>query len=95
VPLVDTARERKNCSTSVASDTTPEKFAVDQSKATTNRTLAQGKGRDDMRTVRSYFDPVWNTFSNHTDGSMELIPKKIVEIGEDFHTQVGDGKVRK
>jgi hypothetical protein len=48
-----------------------------------------------VRTVRSYFDSVWNAFSNHTDGSMQLIPKKIVAIGEDFHTQVGDGKVSK
>jgi hypothetical protein len=25
---------------------------------------------------------------------MQLIPKQIVAIGEDFHRQVGDGKVR-
>jgi hypothetical protein len=42
----------------------------------------------------SYFDPVWNEFLKHTDGSMKWIPKQIVEIGEDFHTQVGDGKIR-
>ena len=27
-------------------------------------------------------------------GSMQWIPKQIVAIGEDFHSQVGDGKVR-
>ena len=47
-----------------------------------------------MRTATSYFDPVWNSFSKHTDGSMQWIPKQIVAIGEDFHSQVGDGKVR-
>jgi hypothetical protein len=53
------------------------------------------KGRsDDVRTSTSCFDPVWNSFSKHTDGSMQWIPKQIVTIGEDFHSQVGDGKVR-
>ena len=47
-----------------------------------------------MRTVTSYFDPVWNEFLKHTDGSMQWIPKQIVEIGEDFHSQVGDGEIR-
>ena len=47
-----------------------------------------------MRTATSYFDPVWNSFSKQTDGSMQWIPKQIVAIGEDFHSQVGDGKVR-
>ena len=47
-----------------------------------------------MRTATSYFDPVWNSFSKQTDGSMQWIPKQIVAIGEDFHNQVGDGKVR-
>ncbi len=42
-----------------------------------------------MRTATSYFDPVWNAFSKHTDGSMQWIPKQIVAIGEYFHTQVG------
>jgi hypothetical protein len=37
---------------------------------------------------------VWNAFSQHADGSMEWIPKQIVGIGEDFHSQVGDVKVR-
>ncbi len=47
-----------------------------------------------MRTVTSYFDPVWNAFSKHTDRSMQWIPKQIVAIGEDFHSQDGDGKAR-
>ena len=59
-----------------------------------NRNLAKGKGSDAVNTVTSYFDQVWNTFSKHTDGSMQWFPKKIVAICEDFHTQVGDRKVR-
>ncbi len=47
-----------------------------------------------MFTVTSYFHPVWTAFSKHTDGSLQWIPKQIVAIGEDFHSQVGDGKVR-
>ena len=47
-----------------------------------------------MRTDTSYFDPVWNSFSKHTDGSIQWIPNQIVAIGEDFHSQVGDGKVK-
>ena len=34
------------------------------------------------------------TTNKHTDGSMQWIPRQIVAIGEDFHSQVGDGKVR-
>ena len=67
---------------------------TDKNKATTNRNLDQGKENDTVYTVTSYFDPVWNTFSKHTDGSMQCIPKQIVAIGEDFHSQVGEGKVR-
>ena len=93
-PLADTDRTRKNSSTPVDFDTTVEKGAADKKKPTTNRNLAQGKGSDTVRTATSYFDPVWNAFSKHTDGSMQWIPKQIVAIGEDFHSQVGDGKVR-
>ena len=94
-PLADTGRTRKNSSTPVASDTTAEKGAVDKNKSTTNRNLSQGKENDAVRTATSYFDPVWNAFSKQTDGSMQWIPKQIVAaIGEDFHRQVGDGKVR-
>ncbi len=78
----------------VPSGTTAEKGSTDKDKATTNRNLAQGKENDAVHTVTSYFDPVWNSFSKHTDGSMQWIPKQIVAIGEDFHNQVGDGKVR-
>ena len=60
----------------------------------TNGNLAQGKEIDVVHTVTSYFDPVWNAFSQHSDGSMQWIPKQIVAIGEDFHSQVGDDKVR-
>ena len=93
-PLADTARTRKNSSTPVASDTTSEKGAADKNKATTNRNVAQGKASDVVRTATSYFDAVRNAFSKHTDGSMQRIPKQIVAIDEDFHSQVGDGKVR-
>ena len=90
--LPDTVRATKKSSTPVASDTTAEKS--DKNKATTNRNLAQGKESDAVRTATSYFDPVWNSFSKHTHGSMQWIPKQIVGIGEDFHSQVGEGKVR-
>jgi hypothetical protein len=88
-PLADTVRARKNSSISVVSDTTTETGASDKDKSTTNRNLVQGKGSDTVRTVTSYFDPVCNAFSKHTDGSMQWIPKQIVAIGEDFHSQVG------
>ena len=90
----DAVRPAKKSSTPVASDTTAEKGAADKKKATTNRNLAQGKESDAVRTATSHFDPVWNAFSQHADGSMQLIPKQIVAIGEDFHSQVGDGKVK-
>ena len=92
--LPDAVRATKKSSTPVASDTTAEKGAADKNKATTNRNLAQGKASDVVRTATPYFDAVWNAFSKHTDGSMQRIPKQIVAIGEDFHSQVGDGKVR-
>ena len=92
--LTDTVRATKKSSTPVASGTTTEKGAADKDKPTTNRNLAQGKESNAVRTATSYFDPVWNAFSKHTDGSMQWIPKQIVAIGEDFHSQVGDGKVR-
>ncbi len=91
--LPDTVRDTKKSSTPVASGTTTEKGAVDKDKETTNRNLVQGKESDAVRTATSYFDPVWNSFSKHTDGSMQWISKQIVAIGEDFHSQVGDGKV--
>ena len=92
--LSDAVRATKKSSTPVASGTTAEKGAADKDKPTTNRNLAQGKESNAVRTATSYFDPVWNAFSKHTGGSMQWIPKQIVAIGEDFHSQVGDGKVR-
>ena len=68
--LPDAVRTTKKSSTPVASDTTAEKGAADIDKATTNRNLTPGKESDAVRTATSYFDPVWNAFSNHTDGSM-------------------------
>ena len=94
VPLPDTVRARKNSSTPIASETTTDKGAPDKSTKTSNRNLAQGQQTDVVRTATSYFDPVWNAFSQHADGSMQWIPKQIVVLGEDFHSQVGDDKVR-
>jgi hypothetical protein len=91
--LPDAVRATKKSSTPVASGTTDEKGSADKDKSTTNRNLAQGKESNDVCTATSYFDPVWNAFSKHTDGSMQWIPKQIVAIGEDFQSQVGDGKV--
>ena len=54
----------------------------------------QGQQTDTVRTTTSYFDPVWNAFSQHEDGSRQWIPNQIVSIGEDFRSQVGDDKVR-
>jgi hypothetical protein len=70
VALTDAIRATKKSSTPVASGTTTEKGAAED-KATTNRNLAQGKESDAVRTATSYFDPVWNLFSKHTDGSMQ------------------------
>ena len=69
-PLVDTTRARKNSSTPVASDTTAAKGASDKNIKTSNRNLSQGKESGAVRTDTFYFDPVWNAFLKHTDGSM-------------------------
>jgi hypothetical protein len=92
--LPDAVRATKKSSTPVASGTTAEKGAADKDKLTTNRNLAQGKESNAVRTATSYFDMGWCAFEKHTDGSMQWIPRQIVAIGEDFHSQVGDGKVR-
>ncbi len=89
-PLPDTVRARKISDTPIASD----KGAPDKSTKTSNRNLAQGQQTNTVRTTTSYFYPVWNVFSHHTDGSKKWIPKQNEVIGEDFHSQVGDGKVR-
>ena len=61
---------------------------------TTNLNLAQGTKVDALRTTTSYFDKDWNAFVHQKDGSMQWIPEQIVGIGEDFHSQVDDGKVK-
>jgi hypothetical protein len=94
VALPDAVRSTKKSSTPVASGTTAEKGAEDKDKLTTNRNLAQGKESNAVRTATSYVDMGWCAFEKHTDGSMQWIPRQIVAIGEDFHSQVGDGKVR-
>ena len=97
VTLPDIVRVRKHSSTPIVSDTTTTtatKGVPDKSTKTSNRNLAQGEQTDFVCTDTSYFDPVWNVFSKHTDGSMSWIPKQNVTIGEDFHSQVGDDKVR-
>ena len=69
--LSDAVHATKKSSTPVASGTTAEKGAADKDKPTTNRNLAQGKESDAVRTATSYFDPLWNAFSKHTDVSMQ------------------------
>ncbi len=49
---------------------------------------------DALRIVTSYFDKGWNAFAQQKDGSIQWIPEQIVGIGEDFHSQVDDGKVK-
>ncbi len=49
---------------------------------------------DVLRTETSYFDKGWNTFAQQKDVSIQRIPEQIVGIGEDFHSQVDDGKVK-
>ena len=36
----------------------------------------------------------WNLFAQQKDGSIPWIPEQIVGIGEDFHSQVDDDKVK-
>ena len=49
---------------------------------------------DALRTATSYFDKGWNAFAHQKDGSIQWIPEQIVGIGEDFHSQVDDDKVK-
>ena len=85
--LPDAVRVTKKSSTPVASDTTAEKGTPDKNKHE-QEFGSQAKESDAVRTTTSYFDPVWNAFSKHTDGSMQWIPKQIVAIGEDFHVKL-------
>jgi hypothetical protein len=75
----------------------PREKGVGDSGSTAQK-RAHGALPDAVRATKKsstpVFDPVWNSFSKHTDGSMQWIPKHIVAIGEDFHSQVGDGKAR-
>jgi hypothetical protein len=84
---VDTVGVNKNTSTPSTSDRSTK-------TKTTNLNLTQGKRVDDLRTVTSYFDEGWNAFTQQKDGSIQWIPEQIVGIGEDFHSQVDDGKVK-
>ncbi len=93
--LPDTVCATKKSSTPVASDATTEKGAADKNKATTNRNWVQGKESDVVCTVTSYFDPVWNVFSKHTDGSIQWIPKQIVAIGEDSRCPASGGGIER
>jgi hypothetical protein len=61
---------------------------------TTSLNLAQGTTVDALRIATSYFDKVWNVFAQEKDGSIQWIPEQIVGIGEDFHSQVDDDKVK-
>ncbi len=81
--LPDAVRATKKSSTPVASGTTAEKGAADKNIKTSNRNLSQGKESDDVHTDTYYFDPVWNSFSKHTDGSMQWIPKLTKFVGKD------------
>jgi hypothetical protein len=50
---------------------------------TTNLNLVQGTKVDVLRTVTSYFDKVWNAFTQKKDGSIQWIPEQIVGIGQE------------
>ena len=39
-------------------------------------------------------DKSWNAFAQQKDGSIQWIPEQIVGIGEDFHNNVNDVKVK-
>jgi len=47
---------------------TTDKRGTDQNIKTSNKNLAQVKDTDTVPTGTSYFDPVWNAFSQDTDG---------------------------
>jgi hypothetical protein len=84
----DTVGGNKKTSTPITSDRSTK-------TKTTNLNLTQGTKVDDLRTVTSCFDKGWNEFAQQKDGSIQWIPEQIVGIGEDFHSQVDDGKVKR
>jgi hypothetical protein len=61
---------------------------------TNNLNLTQGTKVDAFRTVTSYFDKGWNAFAQQKESSIQWIPEQIVGIGEDFHSQDDDVKVK-
>jgi hypothetical protein len=61
---------------------------------TTHLNLVQGKTVGALRTATFYFDKGWNAFAQQKDGSIQWIPEQIVGVGEDFHSQVDDDKVK-
>ncbi len=73
---------------------TPRTSDSSHKTKTTNLNLSQGKTVDPLRTTTSYFDKGWNAFAQQKDGSIQWIPKQIVGIGEDFHSQVDDDEVK-
>jgi hypothetical protein len=83
----DTVGVNKKTSTPTTSDRSTK-------TKTTNLNLAQTTKVDALRTPTSYFDKGWNAFAQQKDGSIQWIPEQIVGIGEDFHSQVDDGKVK-
>ena len=83
----DAVGANKKTSTPITSDRSTK-------TKTTNLNLAQGTKVDALRTATSYFDKGWNAFAQQKDGSIQWIPEQIVGIGEDFHSQVDDGKVK-
>jgi hypothetical protein len=86
-PSPDTVGPNKKTSTPSTSDRSTKTKAA-------NLYLTQGKTVDALRTATSYFDVVWNAFAQQKDCSLQWIPEQIVGIGEDFHSQVDDDKVK-
>ena len=87
VPSPDTVDANKKTSTPSTSDRSTK-------TKTTNVNLDQDKTVDTLRTSTSYFDADWNAFAEQKDGSIQWIPEQIVWIGEDFHSQVYDDKMK-
>ena len=83
-PLSEEVRAKKKTSIPITSDRTDDKGGPDKNTKTSNKNLTQGKQTDDVHTSTSYFDPVWTVFSKHTDGSLQWIPKQIVDMSHDM-----------
>ena len=73
---------------------TSSRSDVNAPKSVTGANLAQGDPKMAMRTATSYFDASWNAYAKQQNGSLQWAPEKIVAMGEDFHSQVGNGKVK-